>query len=65
MIARLAPYPRALKHFERLLCECRSGVAMVEFALVLPLFLSMVLVGLEITNYSVAHMRIRDRKSVG
>ena len=58
MIARLAPYPRALKHFERLLCECRSGVAMVEFALVLPLFLSMVLVGLEITNYSVAHMRI-------
>ena len=58
MIAQFAPNPAVLKHFERLLRECKSGIAMVEFALVLPLFLTMVLMGLEITNYSVAHMRV-------
>ena len=34
------------------------GVALVEFALSLPILLSLSLVGLELTNYSMAHMRV-------
>lgn len=37
--------------------DCR-GLAFVEFALALPPLLTLSLVGLELTNYSMAHMRV-------
>lgn len=37
--------------------KSRSGVAMVEFAIVAPVFMSMVLIGLEVANFAIANMR--------
>src|SRR5687768_7234406 len=36
----------------------RRGVAFVEFAMALPVLLTLSLVGLELTNYTMAHMRV-------
>lgn len=37
-----------------------SGMAMVEFALSLPLLMTLILVGLELTNYVLANHRVRQ-----
>ena len=38
----------------------KSGMAMVEFALSLPLLMTLILVGLELTNYVLANHRVRQ-----
>ncbi|WEK01086.1 MAG: pilus assembly protein [Candidatus Sphingomonas phytovorans] len=55
MITRLPHFPgRALALFS----EDRSGLALLEFALILPVFLTMALTGAEMTNYITTKMRI-------
>jgi len=44
--------------FLRRLAAAREGVAMVEFAFVAPLLLILILGGLEVVNYALAHMRV-------
>lgn len=49
---------RAFAGFRRRIVRDRSGVALLEFALSLPLLLSLSLVGAELTNYIITRMRI-------
>ncbi|XUU60463.1 TadE/TadG family type IV pilus assembly protein [Erythrobacter sp. HA6-11] len=44
--------------FLKRLQDAREGVAMVEFGLVAPILLLMILGGLEVVNYALSHMRI-------
>jgi Flp pilus assembly protein TadG len=48
----------SLKRRLRQLVRDRSGVAMVEFALIMPFFLTFGLWGVELANYSVQTMRV-------
>ncbi len=50
--------PGRLLQAARRLCESRSGVAMTELALSLPLLLSAGLWGVETANMAVTHMRV-------
>lgn len=47
-----------LRLLARRLGADRGGVAMIEFALAAPLFLTIVLAGLELTNLALAHLRV-------
>ena len=38
----------------------QCGVAMIEFALALPVLMALILVGLELTNYVLANHRVRQ-----
>jgi len=44
----------------RRLRQDRSGASMVEFALCLPVLMSLILVGLELTNFVLANHRVRQ-----
>jgi Flp pilus assembly protein TadG len=48
---------RSLPRLAHALATDRSGVAMLEFALMLPLFLGFVLTGIEVANYVLANNR--------
>lgn len=50
----LAPY---LHRGRRALCD-RSGVALIEFALSLPVLVTLIFVGVEVANYAIALQRI-------
>lgn len=54
MIARLPRLRTTLKRLRR----DRSGLALLEFAFFLPIFLTMCLMGTELTNYIITRMRI-------
>lgn len=49
---------RKLRHLARRLWSDRSGVALIEFSLVLPVVILMSLTGAELTNYITVKMRI-------
>lgn len=49
--------PRSVSRLARRLAADRCGVAMLEFALMLPLFLGFVLTGIEVANYVLANNR--------
>jgi len=53
------PLPRrGLRTFWRDLKDCRSGLALTEFAFALPILLTFGLVGMEIAWLTLAHMRV-------
>lgn len=58
MIKRSAK-PR-LPRFARRLLDCTSGLALTEFAVSLPVLLTLGLVGLETANFAMAHLRISN-----
>lgn len=47
-----------LRAFVRRLGKDRSGLALTEFALSLPVLLVLILMGLEVANFALAHMRV-------
>ena len=47
-----------VRRFGSVLRRSRSGVAMTEFAISLPVLLTLGLVGLEVANYILAHLRV-------
>ena len=49
--------PAQVSLFARLRREC-TGMAMVEFAFAAPIFLTLVLTGLELSNLALAHLRV-------
>lgn len=49
---------RAYPHF-KILRDCR-GASLIEFALALPILMSLILVGLELTNFVLANHRVRQ-----
>ena len=51
--SRVRASPRALR-------GCTSGVAMIEFALALPVLTTLGLCGLETANYAMAHLRVSN-----
>lgn len=51
---------RGLKPFFRALCSARGGMALVEFAISLPVLLTLGLVGLETANFAMAHLRVSN-----
>lgn len=48
---------RAVRHSSRVARDTR-GVAMVEFAFAAPLLLTLILGGVEVANYALAHLRV-------
>lgn len=44
----------------RQIAACETGIAMVEFAIAIPVFLLLLLAGLELTNLAFTHMRINQ-----
>jgi len=56
----LRPLCRRLFRRARSLRRSQSGLAMVEFAVSLPVLLGLGLVGLETANYALAHLRISN-----
>ena len=46
-------------HISRL-CRDENGVAFVEFAFVAPILLTLILGGLELANYALAHLRVNQ-----
>jgi hypothetical protein len=48
------------RRFAGALRDCRSGLAMVEFAVSLPVLLTLMLAGLETANLAMAHLRISN-----
>lgn len=59
MNAPLAPRNR-LTRFAARLRGCESGLAFVEFAMSLPVLVTLVLVGLETANLAMAHLKISN-----
>ena len=57
--AAIAPVKR-LSRLAARLRRCQSGLAYVEFALSLPVLVTLVLVGLETANLAMAHLRISN-----
>ncbi len=56
---RCAPGPRPdARRFLNRLHRDRRGLALTEFAFAAPLFLTLVLTGLELTNLALAHLRV-------
>lgn len=51
--------PRALRHLRRLAAAC-EGAALVEFAYSLPIMVTLGLGGLELVNYTTAHLRVNQ-----
>lgn len=49
---------RPLRKLARTLRQCRSGVAMIEFAFAAPILLTMGLVGSETAYFAITHMRV-------
>jgi hypothetical protein len=58
--ARPTSSPSRLARFAARLRSCQSGLAYVEFALSLPVLVTLVLVGLETANLAMAHLRISN-----
>ena len=54
-----SPIGRA-RRFAAALRDCRSGLALTEFAMALPVLLVLGLGGLETANYAMAHLRISN-----
>jgi TadE-like protein len=52
--------PRRLAAFASRLHGCESGLALVEFALSLPVLMTLGLVGLETANLAMAHLRVSN-----
>jgi hypothetical protein len=59
MKSRLA-IPARASRFAGRMRGCQSGLAMLEFALSLPVLTTLVLVGLETANLAMAHLRISN-----
>lgn len=57
MITRMA---RKMRCARRTLRKDKSGVAMVEFALAAPIFFTLVMGGLELANFALAHMKVSN-----
>jgi hypothetical protein len=55
----LAP-PKRLSRLASRLRGCTSGIAFVEFAMSLPVLVTLVLVGLETANLAMAHLRVSN-----
>jgi hypothetical protein len=51
---------RRLRRFVRSLGQCTSGLALTEFAMSVPVLLTLGLFGLETANYAMAHLRISN-----
>lgn len=51
---------RRFARFARSLRDCSSGLALVEFAISVPVLLTLGLFGLETANYAMAHLRISN-----
>jgi hypothetical protein len=57
----LAPaLPRRLRRFAARLGRCDGGLAMIEFAMSLPVLVTLGLVGLETANLAMAHLRVSN-----
>ena len=54
------PKPRGLRGTFRALRGCRSGLALTEFALSLPILLTLGLTGMEIAWLTLAHLRVSN-----
>jgi len=52
--------PRRARRFAARLRDCQSGLAMIEFALSLPVLTTLALVGLETANLAMAHLRVSN-----
>ena len=50
--------PRRMRHLADRLRRDRSGVALMEFALTFPMLLLVGLVGIDVANYAIAHLRV-------
>ena len=50
---------KTTQHISRL-CRDENGVAFVEFAFVAPILLTLILGGLELANYALAHLRVNQ-----
>lgn len=46
------------RNFIDRLCRDANGVALTEFAFAAPIFLSLVLMGLELSNFALSHLRV-------
>jgi hypothetical protein len=55
----IAPVHR-LRRFARSLRDCTSGLALTEFAISVPVLLTLGLFGLETANYAIAHLRVSN-----
>jgi hypothetical protein len=60
MLSALTRIPARASRFAARLRGCASGLAMLEFALSLPVLTTLVLVGLETANLAMAHLRISN-----
>ena len=60
MLKTMLSTPRRAARLVARLRGCESGLAMLEFALSLPVLTTLVLVGLETANLAMAHLRISN-----
>lgn len=51
---------RRLRGFATSVRRCDSGVAVIEFAMSIPVVLTIGLMGLEVANYAIAHLRVSN-----
>ena len=60
MLKSIATLPARTARFAARLRRCESGLAFVEFAMSLPVLVTLGLVGLETANLAMAHLRISN-----
>ena len=60
LVSEAATNARGLRGLLRALGECRSGLALTEFALSLPILLTLGLTGMEIAWLTLAHLRVSN-----
>lgn len=54
----MKPVARTLANRLRNLNRDRDGVAIIEFAFIAPVFLTLIVAGVELSNYALAHLRV-------
>lgn len=59
-LSALATLPRRAARLARRLRGCESGLAFTEFALSLPVLVTLVMVGLETANLAIANLRVSN-----